>query len=129
VKPIYQKKSVASYWHLLNSDVSGGEDKRSADGVIKIVSDYEQDMQVHEEMKTFKKKHPFYNGRECNCSDYAEAGIESVVSTDIDADEEILWQESTTPNQLFKATKGLLNAEVVKDPGIKVDNTFIEGAK
>lgn len=34
---------------------------------------------------------------------------------------------ATTPNQLWKATSVLGNATILKDPGTKVQKTFIRG--
>lgn len=47
--------------------------------------------------------------------------------TKINADESLTDKvSSTTPNKMYKAASKLPNAEVLKDPGVKVDQGFIE---
>ncbi|MEO7211518.1 hypothetical protein [Mucilaginibacter sp.] len=41
--------------------------------------------------------------------------------------EKIGSTNATTPHQLWKAASELKNATIIKDPGTKVQKTFIEG--
>ena len=82
----------------------------------------------------------------CNCSDFAEQAIETAAGRQLSVDEQIMSRviyvpggfrgrtysepvNATTPNQLFKATRALPNASVIKDPGDKVNHSFIRGVK
>ncbi len=114
---------------LKKTDVTGAEGY-APDGVVKLSTSYATDQKTVEALEKFKVAHDKYNGVRCNCSDLAEEGIETAAGKQLDVDESImLIYESTTPNKLFKETAKLPNASVLKDPGDKVDNTFIEGVK
>ncbi|MEO0683567.1 MAG: RHS repeat-associated core domain-containing protein [Cyanobacteria bacterium J06649_11] len=140
----YGNISSTTLSDLINTDVTGSEGY-NPDGVLKISTSYAEDQKVLSDLSNFKKNHPKYNGQKCNCSDFASEGVRSVIESKssnpfevINVDQNNIGKEiiqmvgpTTTPNQLWKDTKlGLGGAvEVLKDPGKKVDNTFIEGAK
>jgi len=114
---------------IINTDVTGSEGY-SPQGVIKLESTRQEDAKTVQALKDFKNNNPSYNGVSCNCSDFVEKGVETAIGRDLNVNESILGiYNSTTPNKLFKETKKLPNATVLKDPGDKVDNDFTNGVK
>ena len=111
---------------------------------------YTTDQAVLQSLDSFQAANPNYNGISCNCSDFAEKGIEMAAGRRLSVDERVdssakssspspftgkngittlVPEYATTPNQLFKATRGLSNATVIKDPGDKINRSFIWGVK
>jgi RHS repeat-associated protein len=112
---------------LFNSDVSTCHEDRPADGIVGLGTDYRTDKQVKYTMNYIKGYDQDYNGVSNNCSDYAQAGLRTASGTRITADERILGHNVTTPNQLFKQTRGLQNSVVLRNPGNAINNSFIQG--
>lgn len=128
VKAGYNEK-IVTLDDLKNTDVTGSEGY-APDGVIQLTTDKATDDIVNTALESAKSNGVNYNGVDNNCSDFAKEGVlyaapsgESVGQTT----EKIGNKNVTTPNQLYKATKGLSNATVVKDAGNKVNNSFING--
>lgn len=114
---------------LIQTDITGAED-RVPDGVVELKTDADTDAATVKALNKFKSANTSYNGVQCNCSDFAEAGVETAVGKDLDVNESILGiYNSTTPNKLYKETANQPNAKVLKDPGDKVNNSFVEGVK
>jgi RHS repeat-associated protein len=130
----YNNKTVTRD-QLLTTDVTGSENY-APDGGVLLTTDYATDQNVLKSLDDFQQANPQYNGVRCNCSDLPEQGIETAAGRQLPVDENIKPPipfsstiVSTTPNQLFKATSALPNATVIKNPGDKVNHTFIEGVK
>jgi hypothetical protein len=123
-------KTVTTLDALKTTDITGSEG-RPADGIVQLETSPETDKVVQEQgLQYFKDNNPSYNGLKCNCSDYAAEGIKWAAPSGsplYNSREKIGSTNSTTPNQLYKATIGLPNATVIKDPGTKVEKKFIEG--
>ena len=114
---------------LQNRDVTGSEGY-PADGVIKLTTIRSTDKKVVKALNDFKNNTTSYNGTNCNCSDYVEAGVEKVSGTQLNVNESIAnIYNSTTPNKLFKESSNLPNATILKNPGNKVNNSFTDGIK
>ena len=127
VNPLYQKFNV-SWNNIFNQDPSKLKDKKIPDGIIKLNTNYDQDQIVTQALNKLVNANAPYNGKNNNCSDLAECGVETATGIKINADEQVKRSvTSTTPNSLFKATRKLPNTTVLRDPGSKVDNGFIEG--
>jgi hypothetical protein len=125
----YGKGTVMTLDDLKNKDASGSEG-RSADGVMKFSTTAETDATVVGGLNAFKSVNSSYNGLKCNCSDFAKEGVAfaaPVGSPLMNYRERIGSANVTTPNQLWKSAATLKNATVIKDPGTKVQKTFIEG--
>lgn len=102
------------------------------DGVIRLTTTPETDMQIHDMLKSYKNKpgQRKYNGACNNCSDYAGAGVDAATVGELNAKEQILpLVKSTTPNKLYKETSKASNATIEKDAGDKVDKPFKESVK
>jgi hypothetical protein len=126
VEASYNTKTV-TLDDLKNTDVTGSEG-RAADGVLQLTTDFATDQGVTAALDEFQSANPKYNGLNCNCSDFAEQGVESAAGQQLGVDEKLSDTKSaTTPNQLWKATVGLPNASIVKDPGDKVKPNFVDG--
>lgn len=141
----YNNKASVTLDELLNTDITRSEN-RNPDGGIRLETDYATDQAVMNSLDQFQSGHPNYNGMRCNCSDFAEQAIETAAGRQLSVDEQIMSRviyvpggfrgrtynepvNATTPNQLFKATRALPNATVIKDPGDKVNHSFIRGVK
>ncbi len=125
----YYGEKITTLKDITTTDVTGAEG-RLPDGVIKLTTDYVTDGKTKAALKEFKEKNTNYNGVQCNCSDYAEEGIETAAGKQLDVNEDILnIYNSTTPNKLYQETSKLPNAVILIDAGNKVDKTFVEGAK
>ncbi|MCS6954981.1 MAG: RHS repeat-associated core domain-containing protein [Candidatus Calescibacterium sp.] len=111
---------------ILNTDITGSEGY-APDGVVQLSTDYATDQKTIQAIEQFMANNPSYNGRTCNCSDLAEAGVETAVGKNLKADEFIPFKMSTTPNKLFRKTAEQPNATVIKDPGGKTDKSFLKG--
>lgn len=129
IPAMYQKFDKVSWNGIFNEDPSKSEG-RNPDGIVKLTTSYSQDQNVAAALDKRVENNAPYNGVTNNCSDNAECGIEAATGTNINADEQIkTGLSATTPNSLFKATEKLPNATVIKNPGDKVNNGFIEGAE
>ncbi len=109
---------------ILTTDVSGSEGY-APEGVIRLTTDFLTDANAEAALTSFTESNPNYNGLRCNCSTFAEIGIAAAVEKALGAEETIGGQKVTTPNQLFKAVRGLPNASVIKDPGDKANQGFL----
>lgn len=111
---------------LNNTDVTGSEGY-AADGLIQLKTDEMTDFIVNTGLEAHKKYNTSYNGLTNNCSDLCEVGVEYVAGKQLPVDEKLTDKTSaTTPNQLYKATVALPNATIIKDPGAKVNQGFLE---
>jgi hypothetical protein len=85
-------------------------------------------------MNAISKVNKDYNGATYNCTDYAQSGVLAATSARINANkiiERITFGsfKETTPNRLFKQTRKLQNAKVLKDPGNLVNKKYKDGLK
>ncbi|MDY6463047.1 MAG: DUF6443 domain-containing protein [Bacteroidales bacterium] len=112
---------------IINNDVIGNEG-RAPDGVLRIQADYQTDKQTLERIEQ-AMENKVYNGRYRNCSDFAKIGVESSAKEKIKAQEFILFRKSTTPNKLFRETAKRPYSEMLKNPGEKINKSFIKGVK
>jgi RHS repeat-associated protein len=124
--PASYNTGVFTLDQLKNTDVTGSEGY-AADGVIQLKTDEMTDFIVNTGLEAHKKYNTSYNGLTNNCSDLCEVGVEYVAGKQLPVDEKLTDKTSaTTPNQLYKATVALPNATVIKDPGTKVNQGFLE---
>lgn len=119
---------------LFNTDVSTCGEDRPAEGIVGIGTDYAADQKVNFTMKVIAGVNTDYNGATNNCTDYAQSGVQAATGARINADETIPRVTfgsftATTPNQLFKQTRTLQNATVLKNPGDLVNKKYKDGVK
>lgn len=126
IESVYNK-GVFTLDELKNIDVTGSEGYE-ADGVIQLSTDELTDWIVNTALDAHEKYNPSYNGLTNNCTDFVVAGAESATDgKPLNADEKLTNKTSaTTPNQLYKSASKLPNAAILKNPGAKVNQGFIE---
>ena len=129
----YQVYTNLSENDLLNNDPSRAEG-RSADGIIKINSNYEEDMATVNKLKAYMETHNEYTSITNNCSDFASVGISEVLNTDKtqierSADEITFGISYTTPNGLYRFVKSIIQnnpqkGKEIKNPGKIINIKF-----
>lgn len=125
IQGVYNK-GVFTLDQLQNTDVTGAEGY-VPDAVIQLTTDFKTDELVNMALDAHQKYNPDYNGLTNNCTDFVEAGAFYAGDNTINANEKLTDRTSAaTPNQLYKSTSGQPNANVLKDPGQKVNQGFIE---
>jgi len=130
-KPVagdYQTMSGLSMSDLTNGDPSGREG-RAPDGVLKIDSGYEKDMATLAGLSSYQAANPSYIGDANNCSTFASQGPSLDLGMNFGAisTETGLGTTTITPNALWNSVVVHPQASVIKDPGDKVDHSFING--
>lgn len=67
-----------------------------------------------------------YNALTNNCSDYAEAALEEAVHKELPVDEKLSSKvKAATPNLIFKVSRRIRGSQMLKNPGSKINNSFI----
>lgn len=109
---------------LMNSGIPHREGY-ACDGLIRIkASPTQTEALVRFLDQQMELQKPF-NTISYNCADFAEKALEYVIHSDIQADEEVFLFQSTTPNRLYQVCAGLPQVTVLKDPGTKVNGSFV----
>jgi RHS repeat-associated protein len=127
ISSVYNNQ-VTTLDKIKNTDVTGSEGY-APDAVVQMKTDSKTDAVVSMALDAHQKVNDKYNGANNNCSDFAKSGVEYAApygSQLGNTDERMGSRNVTTPNQLYKATVRLPNASVVKNPGSKVNNRFID---
>jgi hypothetical protein len=134
-EPNYRKVGTFTESELKNNQRNGKNisayDEYAPDGVIRITTDYAGDSKATATMdKLVADKQPFNPARN-NCSVFGVCAINAATGINVYGRETIraLGQQTTTvtPNALFKSVRNLPKADVLVDPGAKVNNRFIQG--
>ena len=120
---------------LMNGDPSGAEGK-VADGIIKLYSGYEEDMEAIKDINNHMKSNKEYRSVTNNCSDFACSGIAEALDRYKWWIEENGAEESafglikyTTPNALYKYVRDRVKSnpkegKVLRNPGPIIDTIF-----
>ncbi len=128
----YYGKTVTTLDAVMNTDVTGSEGY-APDGVVSLGTDFQTDQNVMNTMESTRQDNKDYNGYYWNCSTFAREGVNSAAQSTgqygVSGVEIVGGKFSVTPNQLYNETRGLQNATVLKDPGNKVNHSFIEGVR
>ena len=135
VTPNYRKVGTFTESELTKNSKDGKNisqyDQYAPDGVIKIGTDYIGDSKASATMDKLKNDKQDFNASSNNCSVFGVCGINAATGQSVGGSETIRARgkqvTTVTPNALFKAVRGLPNANVSVDPGGKVDNRFIQG--
>jgi RHS repeat-associated protein len=133
--PNYRKVGTFTESELKKNSKDGkiisAYDEYAPDGVIKIGTDYIGDSKASATMDKLKSDKQDFNASSNNCSVFGVCGINAAMGQSVGGSETIKARGkqviTVTPNALFKAVRGLPNANVLVDPGTKVDNRFIQG--
>ena len=97
------------------------------DGVIRFEGNRQRDAMVVGALAIHEENNPSFNGVNNNCSTYAKTGVEAASGQTVDGTEPSIYGPAATPNQLYKDSVNLQGAEVLIDPGQKVegDNSVV----
>ena len=142
VPGVYIDIATYSKKDLFNKDITG-EEGRSPDGIIAIVTSMSDEKNIKNKLLESSKdekgnlKMKQYNGVGWNCSTYIQSGLQSIYGENWGAYEYIELSLglssvkilSVTPNALFNKVRDMKNTFVRKNPGNKVNNSFVNGAK
>ena len=121
---VYNNKKV-TLSSILNSDITGLEES-TPDGVVIISSIHNVGQRIQRKLDAYEFENPSYNALTNNCSDYAEAALEEAIHKDLPVDEKLSSKiKATTPNQVFKASRRIRGGQMLKNPGSKINNSFI----
>ena len=134
-EPFYKKMGTFSQSELINNSKDGKSissyDEHAPDGVIKIKTDYAGDSKAMSTMDKIKEDKQPFNASSNNCSVFGLCGINAATGQSIGGTETVKAKgrqvTTVTPNALFKAVRGLPNANVIVDPGTRVNNRFLQG--
>jgi RHS repeat-associated protein len=110
-------------------EIVEGRQKRPADGVVEIHTDYEADLEIYSALNKLNESPPDYNGRENNCTSFPELAIRLARGENFSAKELIITEKVSTPNRLYQEASKLANVEILKDPGRNVRQSFVKGYK
>ncbi len=135
INAYYGKKSNVTEGELLSNKKGGNPlsayDIDQADGIVRIKTDYASDEKAKGVMNNIKNEDIDYNGVSNNCTTYAVCGANVATGQNIDATETIETKSqrilTVTPNHLYKTVENMSGATIIKNPGTKVNNGFIEG--
>ena len=121
---VYNNKKV-TLSSILNSDITGLEES-TPDGVVIISSVHNVGQRIQRKLDAYEFENPSYNALTNNCSDYAEAALEEAIHKDLPVDEKLSSKvKATTPNLIFKASRRIRGSQMLKNPGSKINNSFI----
>ncbi len=122
----YYGNFLCSLDDLINGKENVGEDY-APDGAIRFATTKEIDDATKDKFSSFMEK-KIYNGEKRNCSDMAKVGVNNSgkggKKKDKVGQESFFGRSFTTPNRLFKDSKKMNNASIIKDPGKKVNGSF-----
>jgi hypothetical protein len=133
--PNYRKVGTFTESELTKNSKDGKNisayDEYAPDGAIKIKTDYAGDSKAMNTMDKLIQDKQDFNPATNNCSVFGVCGINAATGQTVGGTETIKARgqqvTTVTPNALFKAVRGLPNANVLVDPGTRVDNRFIQG--
>jgi hypothetical protein len=98
----------------------------ACDGLLQLQSSRQQDYDLAQYLDVLCAQNKNFDAIEFNCADFAELALERLTGKDIQADESVVMNWTTTPNKLWQAAKKLPDAAVLKDPGKLTDGSFFE---
>lgn len=111
----------------INNDVTNlftyGE---PADGLIKLETNYNTDQNVNKSLNEFEQKRTIFSPERWNCSTYVKDGI-NASGANVSREEPIIpGVTAVTPNRLFRDTKLLKNASVLKEPNVDLNTPWLQ---
>lgn len=116
---------ITTLENVCYGNFKSGEDY-AQEGIIRIKSTYSKDEKAKQKMYEEMQNDKFYRGQSRNCATYAMEGVRESSDQDVSGEEtSLLFIDYVTPNQLFKDTKELNGIEIILDPGVQVDETFL----
>ena len=95
------------------------------DGLVRIKTKPSTDLKMRTIAEQVQQEKDYFNSRKYNCTDYVITCLNRLFNVDIDAKEFIPFDWSSTPNRFYKAMVAMPHAEIIKDPGERVNNSFV----
>ena len=134
-QPFYHAVGTFTEAELKNNKSGGNNisayDEYAPDGVIRIKTDYAGDSKATAAMNKLVKDNQPFNPASNNCSVFGVCAINAATGQNVGGTETIKakGQQATTvtPNALFRSVRNLPSANVLVDPGAKINNRFIQG--
>lgn len=109
---------------IINTDLTNREYGQSADGIAQLSTGYEADQKVVNALNEAEKKMTKFIPKDWNCSTYSKYGINQSGANVLGVEKVTEKISAVTPNYLFKDTKRLNNATVLRDPGASINTPF-----
>jgi hypothetical protein len=98
---------------------------RPCDGLLRIRTSPEQDMQMITIAESIRQRYPYFNTRSYNCVDYIIHCLNALFDTHIVAKEFIPFTWSSTPNKFYTSIGEYLDVDVIKDAGVNAQKSFV----
>ncbi|HLT53440.1 MAG TPA: hypothetical protein VKZ97_06105 [Flavobacteriaceae bacterium] len=100
------------------------EEHYPVDGLVRIKSTSIQDAKTKAFAEKLIHDNKPFNVRQYNCSDFVEQILEYHCQCSIEAEESIVFRNSTTPNRLYLETLKLKMVSIIKSAGDKAKGSF-----
>ncbi len=95
------------------------------DGLIRIPAGPHTTLKLTRMLEQQIAQNKPFNTLHHNCADFAEAAATYLLKTDLDAEEDIFFFRSTTPNRLYAAVAAQPGVRIIRDAGGKVAGSFV----
>lgn len=97
-----------------------------SDGIITLRTTPKDDLQLEGFLQQRSDSGKPFNAMRYNCCDFVTEALVFLFGRPLNARELIFKTLTSTPNRLYKVLAKWPEAEVVKDPGNKVDGSFVQ---
>lgn len=101
------------------------KDKYVPDGILKIKTSHNIDVQVRNTIQNEIDSNQGYRGVSRNCSTFVRDVLKVATGKEINGEENWLYYNYVTPNKLYKETKELPNVDELLNPGDRINYDFI----
>jgi hypothetical protein len=96
------------------------------DGIISLSCSKKKDFEMMQYLDKKVTDHKHFNTMHHNCCDFVAEALTFMTGRQIEAKEYIIKNFATTPNQLFKVVAAWPGVSIIKDPGDKVNGSFVQ---
>jgi RHS repeat-associated protein len=122
-------EQVTEEQFLDNLSTLSPKEESPPNGVLKLSTNYKQDLKVRKRLEKSNEKKAKYNGAWYNCSTYASDGLKGIFKKKVGRESMLGFITSITPNKLWtdtikKAAKKNIETKVLKNPGQGVKKKF-----
>lgn len=96
------------------------------DGLISFPCSKREDFEMVGYLDNRLRQQKAFNTMHHNCCDFVSDAITYLTGKEIVAKEFIIKNYATTPNELYKVVSGWLDVEIIKNPGVTVNGSFVQ---